>query len=101
MKPEFTPGLGRHTNRKVYFGDVHVADAVAIAYDDKRANQQFGARERAANARLLAASPLGYQVLVRLNEMFRHHNPCDPSMPFDDQRTMKRALEDYLAQVHE
>ena len=55
---------------------------LAMALEHKRV-----ARQREAEA---------YELLVEINEYFRHHNPCDPSMPYRYGGTFKQAVEKYL-----
>lgn len=54
--------------------------------------------ECVANARLIAAAPDGHDILLAINEFFRHHNPVDPSATvLADDRTLKQAVADYIA----
>jgi hypothetical protein len=43
----------------------------------------------------IAAAPDAHELLLEIHEVFRHHNPVDPSAMFDD-RTFGQAVEQYL-----
>jgi len=51
------------------------------------------------NARLISAAPEAHELLLQINEFFRHWGSPDPSAMFDETRTFKQAVEEYLAKV--
>lgn len=62
-------------------------------------NGEMPSTEEEANARLMSASPDAHAILLAINEFFRHHNPAYPSTMFDEERTLKQAVADYLAKA--
>ena len=51
-------------------------------------------------AHVFAAAPDAHSILWTINEFFRHNNPVAPSETMlDDDRTLKKAIGDYLAKA--
>ena len=72
----------------------------APTLDETLSRQLFQAIDKCSGGESRTpTTPSADERLLNVHEFFRHWNPIDPSVMFDDTRTMKQAVAEYLDAV--